>query len=135
VIAHDKGGNMKLREEVKVKWLEALRSGRYTQGTGALQRVHEDGSRSFCCLGVLCEVAIEMGVTLDVGAGVSDHPKGDVVAYDGASSYPPSKVEEFATVGGVAMEGWEVNGQSLVNMNDNSNLSFEQIASHIEAYA
>jgi hypothetical protein len=126
---------MKLREEVKVKWLEALRSGKYTQGTGALQSVHEDGSRSFCCLGVLCEVAIEMGVMLDTGTGVAVPGPIAAVTYDGASSYPPIKVEEFATVGGAALQGWEVNGESLVNMNDNRGDSFETIANFIEEYA
>ena len=37
---------------LKDKWIAALRSGKYKQGKGALQR-----NESFCCLGVLCEVA------------------------------------------------------------------------------
>ena len=37
--------------ELKAKWLEALRSGRYDQTTGKLR----NGS-CFCCLGVLCDV-------------------------------------------------------------------------------
>jgi hypothetical protein len=41
----------KLRPEIKVLWLDALRSGKYTQGQGALQ---DDGK--FCCLGVLCDI-------------------------------------------------------------------------------
>ena len=36
-----------------LKWIEALRSGKYAQGKGALQT--EDG---YCCLGVACEVII-----------------------------------------------------------------------------
>lgn len=36
---------------LKQKWVRALRSGKYTQATGALRT--EDG---FCCLGVLCDV-------------------------------------------------------------------------------
>lgn len=39
-------------EAVKSKWLEALRSGQYRQGRGAL-RDNQDG---FCCLGVLCDI-------------------------------------------------------------------------------
>jgi hypothetical protein len=38
--------------ELKAKWLAALRSGKYQQGEGALNK---DGK--FCCLGVLCDVA------------------------------------------------------------------------------
>jgi hypothetical protein len=40
--------------ELKAKWVAALRSGTYTQGTGEL---HTPSEKSFCCLGVLCEVA------------------------------------------------------------------------------
>jgi hypothetical protein len=39
---------------VKAKWLEALRSGEYEQGMGALKK---DGK--YCCLGVLCDVLIK----------------------------------------------------------------------------
>lgn len=45
--------------EVKTKWLAALRSGKYPQGVGKLRR--KDGNQH-CCLGVLCEVAVEAGV-------------------------------------------------------------------------
>ena len=38
-------------KELKAKWVTALRSGKYSQGKGALLR---DGL--YCCLGVLCEV-------------------------------------------------------------------------------
>ena len=39
-------------KELKAKWVKALRSGEYAQGTGQLR----DGD-SYCCLGVLCEIA------------------------------------------------------------------------------
>lgn len=40
---------MPMNPEIKVKWVKALRSGRYKQTTGALY----DGG-GHCCLGVLC---------------------------------------------------------------------------------
>ena len=40
------------QRENRKKWVEALRSGKYKQGTGLLF----DGEK-YCCLGVLCEVA------------------------------------------------------------------------------
>ena len=46
---------VKLKAEVKKKWLEALRSGSYQQGKQRL-RVTTDNSDSFCCLGVLCDI-------------------------------------------------------------------------------
>ena len=42
---------IKFTQELKDKWLEALRSGEYSQTTETLK--DENG---FCCLGVLCDV-------------------------------------------------------------------------------
>lgn len=41
-----------MNAEIKTKWLEALRSGRYQQAESELK----DDKGCFCCLGVLCEV-------------------------------------------------------------------------------
>lgn len=46
----------KMNPAVKAKWVAALRSGKYTKGTGRLCRIEENGTRTYCCLGVLCEV-------------------------------------------------------------------------------
>jgi len=45
-----------MKRKVMEKWVAALRSGEYAQGTGELRRANEDGSHSYCCLGVLCEL-------------------------------------------------------------------------------
>lgn len=44
-----------MTQEIKDKWLDALKSGRYTQGTGRLRRI-DNGRLTYCCLGVLGEV-------------------------------------------------------------------------------
>lgn len=41
-----------MKQEIKVKWLQALRSGEYRQGRYDL-RTSDNG---FCCLGVLCDL-------------------------------------------------------------------------------
>lgn len=41
-----------MNPEVKNLWIEALRSGEYRQGVGALRNKHDE----FCCLGVLCNL-------------------------------------------------------------------------------
>lgn len=51
-----------MKTEIKTKWLEALRSGDYKQAKGALVKQAEDGSKSYCCLGVLCDLAKAEGV-------------------------------------------------------------------------
>ena len=45
-----------MNKQVKARWLAALRSGKYTQGTGALKQEGSTGSE-FCCLGVLCDIS------------------------------------------------------------------------------
>lgn len=52
---------MKMNPEIKRRWITALRSGKYPQGKGALHTVFPD-SETFCCLGVLCELALNVGV-------------------------------------------------------------------------
>jgi len=49
----------KLNPSVKKKWLDALRSGKYTQCRAVLKKTSDsDPSPSFCCLGVLCDIYI-----------------------------------------------------------------------------
>lgn len=40
-----------MNAELKAKWIEALRSGKYKQGAEGLQ----SSNGTFCCLGVLCD--------------------------------------------------------------------------------
>ncbi len=55
-------------QQVMTRWYEALLSGRYTQAKRTLQRVQpsnadEDTDQvGFCCLGVLCDLAVQDGV-------------------------------------------------------------------------
>lgn len=44
-----------MNKEVKERWLEALRSGKYKQGTGKL-KCQTKGELQYCCLGVLQEL-------------------------------------------------------------------------------
>lgn len=41
-----------MNSEVKQKWITALRSGEYKQGTRCLHNIDNE----FCCLGVLCDI-------------------------------------------------------------------------------
>ncbi len=40
-----------MNQEIKTKWVAALRSGEYEQGIGKLR-----SNNSYCCLGVLCDL-------------------------------------------------------------------------------
>lgn len=46
-----------MNAELKTKWIEALRSGEYIQGTGELCSLDPRGHAEHCCLGVLAEIA------------------------------------------------------------------------------
>jgi hypothetical protein len=52
----------KLPKAFKKKWLKALRSGKYTQGTEALRSVSKECGTTYCCLGVACHVAGASGI-------------------------------------------------------------------------
>lgn len=54
-----------MKPDVKEKWLAALRSGKYRQGTGYLKYQVNDGTIRHCCLGVLCEIAIQEHAILE----------------------------------------------------------------------
>lgn len=43
--------NVSMNADIKQRWVEALRSGQYKQGSGCLKV-----NNSYCCLGVLCEL-------------------------------------------------------------------------------
>ncbi len=42
-----------MKKNIATKWVKALRSGEYKQGYG---RLHDIGSKGYCCLGVLCKM-------------------------------------------------------------------------------
>lgn len=48
-----------MNPEVKKMWISALLNGEYKQGTNVLANAN---TNQFCCLGVLCEVAVKKGV-------------------------------------------------------------------------
>lgn len=65
----------------------ALRSGKYLQGHGRLKEIFKDGTGSrYCCMGVICEVAMEHGVVLEA----TTYPLKDFsesVKFDGSAAF------------------------------------------------
>ena len=104
-----------MKEEIKDRWVEALRSGKYQQGQGTLKY-----GESFCCLGVLCDLhAKETGVDWEYD------PRRNAQKYLGNTGVPPVKVHSWA---GIRHKANEV----LTNLNDARGYTFEQIADWIE---
>jgi hypothetical protein len=134
----------KMNPEVKAKWLEALRSGEYEQGTGYLCK---DGK--YCCLGVLTDL-----YTKENGENWTDYLDADVhhryvkvKMFDGEYEIPPASVCEWAGFPKfVDSETFEPNPEvvyvnedgdnctmSLAELNDTCELNFAEIAELIEA--
>lgn len=120
-----------MNPEVKKKWLTALRSGKYRQGTDCLKQEGADGRPLYCCLGVLCDLYVQ-----EVGGRFSE-PQPEIVFCDvtgeSREAIPPQDVVKWAQLRhavGNRVEGDEL--ESLANYNDDGH-SFEEIAEIIEA--
>lgn len=110
------------KKEIREKWVEMLKSGEYTQGHGSLRT-----DDKFCCLGVLCELAVKEGV-IGLPSLVSDnmYSYGDQGNLKGNRSFLPDIVQEWA---GVTTNYGKMNTPelSLVDVNDTGK-TFEEIA-------
>jgi hypothetical protein len=111
--------------ELRRKWLEALRSGEFQQGTGALKRKIGSDRFEYCCLGVLCEIT-------------GDRDGWQVVM---ANTYSFHRVNGYLApdirkaVGLRYGDGQLPGGESLVQINDDRQMSFAEIADWIEKNA
>jgi hypothetical protein len=139
-----------MNAEYKTKWLEALRSGHYTQGTSYLRT-----KEGHCCLGVLCDLMKnEMNGHWDhFGAFVMNNPVeientklpgtiSDIVDLHESGLHPSLTYGQLFAVNpavadrvrakwnGVKIEGTLVN---LTILND-SGLTFHEIADIIEKH-
>jgi hypothetical protein len=109
---------------IRAQWTAALRSGKYVQGRAAL---YADGK--FCCLGVLCDLAVSAGVASAAAAGEPGYPW----AYDGFVDYLPDSVKEWAGLqGGNPVAGDPGATEPLTVLNDDYNWDFAQIADAID---
>jgi len=107
-----------MKPGIKTKWVAALRSGEYKQGTRQLLR----GDGSFCCLGVLTDLAVKDGV------GDWDHD------YYPEASFLPQRVVKWAgldTRSPCVAPSWGTR-EALWSLNDSSEHGFEELADLIE---
>lgn len=121
---------------VKQQFLEALRSGEYVQGRLQLRTY----SNSYCCLGVLTDLAVKAGVVRWVesehGWGVQENlPNGTSQINTTDLS---DKVMHWAGLepetcrSGNIFTGTNYAEDNLMHFNDENNLSFEEIADIVE---
>lgn len=121
-----------MNPDIKAQWVAALRSGNYKQGRGRLRREWQGhpGEYQYCCLGVLCELAVEAGI-----ATREDYYYASAVnPNDRDYTHPPVAVERWA---GLASSSPQAGERSLIQMNDalaDDCYTFSQIADAIERY-
>jgi hypothetical protein len=121
--------------EVRKRWLDALRSGKYQQAKTVLRTEND----RYCCLGVLCEIVDPEGWTpgrvFNADAGVGE-PNIPCLAYGGtevfgvACNYTQMPPEKVLARAGVTYRFAEI----LAEHNDDGE-SFADIARRIEALA
>lgn len=102
-----------MNRELKAKWLTALRDGSHKQGRFRLRRASEE---TFCCLGVLCDVASPESWSYDERREVWLFGRFD------DSFFAPSELLHRDIQ------------ENLSRMNDTGGLNFEDIANYIEQY-
>lgn len=86
--------------QARVKWAEALRSGKYQQSRSSLCRLDDDGNPAgYCCLGVACEVMIAEEPAANIVVGDRDSvygpPQVKMRTFNGNSDFPPIAVCEW----------------------------------------
>lgn len=115
--------------EIIKSWIAALRSGKYKQGIGQLKADEwvrgVDGTELFhCCLGVLCELAVEQGI---IGPS-TQRTEGSYHLFGHNCSTLPFDVKDWASLGLIGLDVY-----TLMDMNDVGR-PFEEIADFIEAH-
>lgn len=140
-----------MNARVKQLWLGALRSGKYKQarkalraGPSILDSTGEENNESFCCLGVLCDLAVQDGVlpvprkdgtgTWIYGGDFWDEGE-DRYDDDGSWAALPRRVQDWAGISGSDPVIWAerdtYRNNSLAEIND-AGASFDLIADLIE---
>ena len=87
-------------EEVRQAWRAALTNGEYKQGSALLCYRNADGRDSFCCLGVLSDLAVKAGVipapTVHTEYNGPDGHEGLKLVYESDEYHLSDKVREWA---------------------------------------
>jgi hypothetical protein len=130
-----------MNPEIKKMWADALRSGKYVQGTRYL-KYEASGKVCHCALGVLCDLAVKSGAAEWVVSGHDIHPSaGNIIIVshcDIGETALPRSVAEWAGLAGISCydpDLWDeghVRKLLVSEWNDVRGATFHQIAEMIE---
>jgi len=147
-----------MRKTVLNLWLDALTSGRYRQGRNSLCQVNKDGSKSYCCLGVLCDLynkdrrkkkkpALKTKKVKPEDTFLPKLPSGvdSVILFNESEGHLPKEVARWAGFSAKNYSGFfrDKDMPELITLNDGASgpyvdnvkkHSFNQIAEIIERY-
>lgn len=128
---------LNMNPEVRTLWVEALRSGSYSQTHETLE-----DNRGFCCLGVLSKLAADRGIctrTVNEESGAITYDEKDgflpeaVIRWAGlANDDPTLELSEAVLYGDEADNPNDMQVVSLAALNDEYRFTFQQIANIIE---
>lgn len=104
-----------MQPEIKERWITALRSGDYPQTRCQLRSEKPE----YCCLGVLCDIAVQ--------DGLGEWDGEEYVSPSGGrrTGYLPLNVLDWS---GLTEDGMA----DLVKLNDTNGLAFDAIADYVE---
>jgi len=120
-------------------WVAALRSGVYTQGKGYLKNVKKHVT--YCCLGVVCELAKTNGINVTEraydGANYADDDSSSPFSFNGSVYLMPTEVADWLGLSRNPemmreLPSGVVEEHSATFWNDETTLSFTEIADLIE---
>lgn len=125
-----------MNKALKDKWLAALRSGEYKQGMNCLMQESPEGERSYCCLGVLCDVS-DTGEweQRTVGGEVQEQFYWRSMDNQGRPTINTADVpDHLAKPWGLLERSEPLSDKQsrLMHMNDDGQFSFNEIADWIE---
>jgi hypothetical protein len=128
-----------MRQDIKAKWVEALRSGQYQQIHGRLRyhaKFWTKGTPRCCAVGVLCDVLVSEGLGKWVNYGPSGSDR-EREWYETAYEGPDGSLK-FTTITRHTMVLAGMNDAELghvLKLNDTVGLRFDEIADRIEGGA
>lgn len=115
--------------DLRARWVAALRSGKYQQGSGLLHYLDMNDEHRYCCLGVLCDVVDPLGWESYRGVLPPYQSKGEVKEgfrfHKSDIAVPSPRI--MSEAGLVKGGGWQ-----LVLMNDDKRKTFDDIADYLE---
>lgn len=116
-----------MREDIRARWVDRLRNGGLEQGRGVLRNLKDE----YCCLGVLCEIAVDDGVIPPGYKDISDGYFRYGEQADGGLL--PIEIRHWSGIDSANPRVETGSGSyTLSSLNDTEQANFTQIAMWIE---